>query len=114
MKIVTQLLQRKGWEVIPAVNGKIAIEKYEELCDTLSLILMDVQMPEMDGFTATENIRKLEEGTKRHIPILAMTAFAMKGDKEKCLAVGMDYYISKPINPTELYEIVEKYINDNS
>ncbi len=110
MKIITQLLQKKGWEVIPADNGKIAVEKYKEQCDNLKLVLMDVQMPEMDGLSATENIRKFEKGTKRHIPILAMTAFAMKGDKEKCLAAGMDYYISKPINPVELYEIVEKYI----
>ena len=72
---------------------------------------MDVQMPEMDGFTATESIREYEKGSSRHIPIIAMTAFAMKGDKEKCLAVGMDYYISKPIKPVEMYEIIEKYSN---
>ena len=111
MKIVTQLLQKKGWEVLPAVNGKIALEKYKEFQDSLTLVLMDVQMPEMDGFTATESIREYEKGSSRHIPIIAMTAFAMKGDKEKCLAVGMDYYISKPIKPVEMYEIIEKYSN---
>lgn len=110
MKIVTQLLQKKGWEVIPAENGKIAVEKYQEFGNELSLALMDVQMPEMDGFTATESIRKIESQSNYHLPIVAMTAFAMKGDKEKCLDAGMDYYITKPINPAELYETAEKYI----
>ncbi len=110
MKIVTQLLQKRNWEVIPAENGKIAVEKYEQNKSTLSLILMDVQMPEMDGFSATESIRSMEENTGETIPIVAMTAFAMKGDREKCLDAGMNYYISKPIKPVELYEIVEKYV----
>ena len=110
MKIITQLLQKKGWEVIAAENGKIAVDKYQELGSELNLVLMDVQMPVMDGFTATETIREMETKYGTHIPILAMTAFAMKGDKEKCLAVGMDYYITKPINPQELYSIVEKYV----
>ena len=111
MKIVTQLLQRKGWEVIAAENGKIALETYEQNQSSIDVILMDVQMPEMDGFMATESIRNIEQQTGKHTPILAMTAFAMKGDKEKCLAAGMDYYISKPINPSELYEVIEKFIN---
>lgn len=114
MKIVTQLLQKKGWEVIAAKNGKIAVEFYKQNQSNLNLILMDVQMPQMDGYTATENIRKIEQSSGNHIPIVAMTAFAMKGDREKCLAVGMDYYISKPINPTELYETVSAYINSKS
>lgn len=114
MKIVTQLLMKKNWEVIPAENGKVAVEYYKQNQDSIDLILMDVQMPEMDGLTATENIREFEQDTGKHIPIVAMTAFAMKGDKEKCLAVGMDYYISKPINPTELYEVVVKYTESSS
>mgnify|MGYP002629007466 CR=1 FL=1 len=111
MKIVTQLLQRKGWEVIPAENGEVAFELFKKNHGNINLILMDVQMPKMDGFTATENIRKSEQSLGGHTHIIAMTAFAMKGDKERCLAVGMDYYISKPINPTELYDAVNKYIN---
>lgn len=111
MKIVTQLLQRKGWEVIPAENGEVAFELFKKDHNNINLILMDVQMPKMDGFTTTENIRESEKSLGGHTPIIAMTAFAMKGDKERCLAVGMDYYISKPINPTELYETVSKYIN---
>jgi two-component system, sensor histidine kinase len=114
MKIVTQLLQKKNWEVIPAENGRIAVEKYQELSDNLSLILMDVQMPEMDGLSATERIRSIEKDTDKTTPIVAMTAFAMKGDKEKCLAAGMNYYISKPIKPAELYEVVEKYVYNKS
>mgnify|MGYP002725494343 CR=1 FL=1 len=114
MKIVTQLLQKKGWEVIPAENGKIAVERFKKNQGNLNLILMDVQMPQLDGFGATENIRKIEESSGGHTPIVAMTAFAMKGDKEKCLEAGMDYYITKPINPTELYETVSKYINSKS
>jgi len=114
MKIVTQLLLKKGWEIIPAENGKVAMETYSQNYKNIDIILMDVQMPEMDGFTATEEIRKFEQSTDKHTPIVAMTAFAMKGDKEKCLAVGMDHYISKPINPTELYEVVEKYIESSS
>ncbi len=112
MKIITQLLQKKGWEVIAAENGKIAVEIFEQNKDNIDVILMDIQMPEMDGFMATKSIRKIEEESSKQTPILAMTAFAMKGDKEKCLDAGMDYYISKPINPIELYKVIEKYINE--
>ncbi len=108
-KIVTQLLERKGWQVTAAENGKEALEAIEKEPNRFNLILMDVQMPEMDGFEATTSIRTLEKSTNTHIPIVAMTAFAMKGDKEKCLAVGMDHYVSKPVNPAELYAVVEKY-----
>jgi len=114
MKIVTQLLQKKGWEVIGAENGKIAVEIFEQNPNDIDVVLMDVQMPEMDGFMATGLIREFEKGSNKHTPILAMTAFAMKGDKEKCLNAGMDYYISKPVNPTELYKVIEKFINAKS
>ncbi len=71
------------------------------------IILMDVQMPEMDGFEATRSIREKEIITGGHIPIVAMTAHAMSGDREKCLAAGMDGYVSKPINTQELVENIE-------
>ncbi len=107
-KIVNQLLEKKGWHVDLAENGKQAFDKTKE--KKFDVILMDVQMPEMDGFDATRLIRKSEKEKEIHTPIIAMTAHAMKGDKEKCLAVGMDYYISKPVNPAELYKTIEKYI----
>lgn len=106
-KIVTQLLEKKGWVVKAAENGRIAFEMATS--QRYDLILMDVQMPEMDGFDATRNIRLAEKEKKYHTPIVAMTAHAMKGDREKCLAAGMDFYITKPVNPTELYETIEKF-----
>lgn len=106
-KIVIQLLGRKGYKVSIAVNGKEAVEKTKK--EKFNIILMDVQMPVMDGFDATKQIREYEKSEKIHTPIVAMTAHAMKGDKEKCIAVGMDYYISKPVNPEELYTTIEKF-----
>ncbi len=108
-KVITQFLERKAWGVHAVENGKQAVEALIKHPGRFSLVLMDVQMPVMDGFEATRQIRLAEGQHKRHIPIIAMTAHAMKGDKEKCLAAGMDYYLSKPVNPVELYEIVEKY-----
>ncbi|GAB1418319.1 hypothetical protein MASR2M12_10840 [Bacteroidales bacterium] len=106
-KIVVQLLEKKGWIVKVAENGRIAFEA--AATQRFDLILMDVQMPEMDGFDATRNIRIAEKDKSYHTPIIAMTAHAMVGDREKCLAAGMDYYISKPVNPSELYETIERF-----
>lgn len=106
-KIVVQLLEKKGWLVHAVENGRLAYESASK--NRYDLILMDVQMPEMDGFDATKNIRDFEADKDYHTPIVAMTAHAMKGDREKCLAAGMDYYITKPVNPNELYETVEKF-----
>jgi two-component system, sensor histidine kinase and response regulator len=72
---------------------------------------MDVQMPEMDGLEATAAIREKEKGSGIHQPIVALTAHAMKGDREKCLAGGMDGYLTKPIRPQELHEILEEYVS---
>jgi CheY-like chemotaxis protein len=110
-KIILQFLKRKGYKTTLAINGKIAVDTYKK--DKFDLVLMDVQMPEMDGYETTYFIRKHEELTKVHTPIVAMTAHAMKGDKEKCLAAGMDYYITKPINPNELYKIIDIYTKKN-
>ncbi|KAF0129630.1 MAG: histidine kinase [Bacteroidetes bacterium] len=106
-KIVIQLLEKKGWIVKAVENGKIAFEV--ATTQRFDLILMDVQMPEMDGFDSTRNIRIAEKDKSYHTPIVAMTAHAMIGDKEKCLAAGMDYYITKPVNPSELYETIERF-----
>lgn len=112
-KIVIQLLEKKGWLVKAVENGKIAYEVAST--QRFDIILMDVQMPEMDGFDATRNIRIAEKGKSYHTPIVAMTAHAMVGDKEKCLAAGMDYYITKPVNPAELYETIERFtLNQNN
>jgi CheY-like chemotaxis protein len=108
-KIVMQLLAKKGWIVTLVENGREALNAYVENAKSFNIILMDVQMPEMDGYTSTEKIREYEHINGGHAPIVAMTAFAMVGDKEKCLACGMDSYISKPISPNELYSTVLKY-----
>jgi CheY-like chemotaxis protein len=98
--IVTRILQRLGHALVIANNGKEALSLLAQ--QPFDLVLMDVQMPEMDGFLATEQIRKMERSTQTHIPIIAMTAHAMKGDRERCLSAGMDGYVSKPINAVEL------------
>jgi two-component system sensor histidine kinase/response regulator len=82
----------------------------EAALDQFDLVLMDVQMPQMDGFEVTAAIRKKEESNGRHLPIVAMTAHAMKGDRERCLAAGMDGYVSKPIQPKELFLVIESCV----
>jgi len=105
-KIVVQLLTKKGWEVTSAVNGIQALEKSNET--VFDLILMDVMMPEMDGFEATRQIRKNRDGKNVNTPIIALTANAMKGDREKCIATGMNDYISKPLHPEDVFRTIEK------
>ncbi|MCK9616841.1 MAG: response regulator [Lentimicrobiaceae bacterium] len=104
-KIIIGLLQKKDWEIVIAENGEEALEKVKQR--QFNVILMDVQMPKMDGFESTQKIREYEKALGIHTPIIAMTAHAMKGDKEKCLAAGMDYYISKPVDSKELFDIIE-------
>ncbi|MEK7406225.1 MAG: two-component regulator propeller domain-containing protein, partial [Acidobacteriota bacterium] len=104
-KMATRMLEKAGHQVTAARNGREALERFEQR--TFDLILMDVQMPEMDGLEATRAIRSKENGTGGRIPILAMTAHAMQGDRERCLEAGMDGYISKPVRPAELREAVE-------
>jgi len=94
--------------VVVANNGRHAVEALEAA--GVDLVIMDVQMPEMDGFEAAAHIRKVEEATLQHVPILAMTAHAMKGDKEKCMAAGMDGYLSKPIRPDDLHRAIEELV----
>ncbi len=105
-KVAQGLLKKEGHSVVVANNGLEALEKYR--AEHFDVILMDVQMPEMDGFEATAKIRSLEQGTERHIPIVALTAHAMKGYSEKCVAAGMDAYISKPIIIGEFRKILEE------
>ncbi len=108
-KLAATILQKMGHVVTIAQNGKEALSKIET--GRFDLVLMDVQMPEMDGFQATRAIREREKITGGHTPIFAMTAHAMSGDREKCLAEGMDGYISKPINPKELLENIDRLVS---
>jgi two-component system, sensor histidine kinase and response regulator len=104
-KLATKMLERMGHTVTVAANGIGALELLEKT--NFDLVLMDVQMPEMDGLEATKAFRDREKTVGGHVPIIAMTAYAMKGDKERCLESGMDGYISKPISGQELYETIE-------
>ncbi len=106
-KLASVLLGKKGYIVTVADNGRRALELLNSR--SFDLILMDVQMPEMDGLEATKKIRMQEKDTGRHLPIIAMTAYAMEGDREKCLEAGMDGYISKPINAEELYQAIQQF-----
>jgi CheY-like chemotaxis protein/HPt (histidine-containing phosphotransfer) domain-containing protein len=103
-KLAQGLLGREGHTVVLAHNGAEALAALER--DAFDLVLMDVQMPEVDGFQATAAIRRREAGTGRRTPILAMTAYAMKGDRERCLAAGMDGYVSKPVRARELFDAI--------
>jgi two-component system, sensor histidine kinase and response regulator len=104
-KLVVTLLEQRGHHAVTVVNGRDAAARAE--AESFDLILMDVQMPEMDGLEATAAIRERERNTGRHVPIVAMTAHAMAGDRERCLAAGMDAYIAKPLRPAELMATID-------
>ena len=106
-RFLTRLLEKGGHAVVTAGNGFEAIVAYES--GQFDLILMDVQMPLMDGFAAVEEIRQREQATGRRIPIVALTAHAMKGDEERCLEAGMDAYLSKPIQAKELRAVLDRF-----
>jgi CheY-like chemotaxis protein len=106
-KVVARLLEKLGHSVEITATGAQALAASTR--DPFDLILMDIQMPVMNGFDATQAIRESERGTGRHIPIVALTAHAMKDDREKCLAAGMDDYLGKPIQPRELASVLERW-----
>jgi two-component system sensor histidine kinase/response regulator len=108
-RLVTRLLEKRGHRVAIAGNGREALLVLEK--ERFDLVLMDLQMPEMDGFEATTAIRKKEKGTDIHQEIIALTAHAMAGDRERCLAAGMDGYLSKPIRPQELDTLLQEYVD---
>jgi light-regulated signal transduction histidine kinase (bacteriophytochrome)/CheY-like chemotaxis protein len=110
--LATRVLERRGHEVTVARNGTAALKALEK--QTPDLVLMDVQMPEMNGFEATAAIREGELKTGNHLPIIAMTAHAMSGDRERCLAAGMDGYVSKPIRADDLFAVVEQVLSTQS
>jgi CheY-like chemotaxis protein len=105
-KLVLRILEKQGHLVTVTANGRQAIEAWSK--ERFDIILMDVQMPQMTGYEATAEIRRGERASGQHIPIVAMTAHAMKGDREKCLDCGMDSYISKPVRAQDLLETLEK------
>ena len=104
--LATMQLTKLGFTVKTVENGQEAVEM--ALRDNYALIFMDCQMPVMDGFEATRTIRKAESTLGRHIPIVAMTANAMEGDRDKCISAGMDDYISKPVRIKNLREALER------
>jgi two-component system, sensor histidine kinase and response regulator len=103
-RLAVRLLEKKGHRVTVVNHGKEALTAIENA--SYDLALMDIQMPEMSGFEVTQRVRELERVAGGHLMIIAMTAYAMAGDREKCLEAGMDGYLSKPIHSTELYRVV--------
>jgi two-component system, sensor histidine kinase and response regulator len=107
-RLIARLLEKRGHRVTMVADGQETVEAVEK--DIYDLVLMDIQMPEMDGLEATAAIRKREAGTEVHVPIVALTAYAMKDDRDRCIAAGMDGYLSKPLRPQELDQLLEGYI----
>jgi two-component system sensor histidine kinase/response regulator len=109
--VARRLLEKRGHTVVVANNGREALAILEEdSFEGVGCVLMDVQMPEMDGLECTAIIRDREPVSRFHLPIIAMTADAMKGDEARCLAAGMDAYLSKPIKPDKLFELIDRYL----
>ncbi|HET9270319.1 MAG TPA: response regulator [Vicinamibacterales bacterium] len=108
-KLALAILAKEHYHAVVADSGQSALEIYRERGDAFDLILMDVQMPGMDGLETTGAIRQIEGGGRR-IPIIAVTARAMRGDRERCLAAGMDDYLAKPIHPAELLALLKRYL----
>ena len=108
-KLASRLLEKHGHNVVTAANGRQALERIE--AENFDIVLMDVQMPEIDGFEATATVRKMEEATGAHLPIVAMTAHAMQGDNQRCMAAGMDGYLAKPLDVKKLLEVVQAVLD---
>jgi CheY-like chemotaxis protein len=108
-RVAIYMLEKQGHQVTGTMNGEEALNAMEK--ENFELVLMDVQMPKMDGFQATRLIRAKERESGGHIPIIAITAHAMKGDRERCLEVGMDEYIAKPLNVKQLSETIARVMS---
>ncbi len=111
-KVIARMLAKLGWEVSVVNDGNAAVAKWAE--EKFDLILMDVQMPERDGLSATLTIREREREVGGHIPIVALTAYAMQGDRERCLAVGMDDYLPKPVRVEDLQKMIDRHTQSYS
>ncbi len=106
--VTSRLLEKYGFQTLAAHSGRAALEMLQ--WEPVDLVLMDVQMPDIDGLEATRRIRELEKKTGAHLPILAMTANAMQGDRDKCLSAGMDGYLAKPVQSDQLYQAIESLL----
>jgi len=105
-QVITRMLEKRGWDVTGVEDGQAAVEALIERA--FDIILMDIQMPVLDGLSAALAIRTRERDTGGHVPIVALTAYAMQGDRERCLAAGMDAYLPKPMRASELYAVIEE------
>jgi CheY-like chemotaxis protein len=112
--VASRLLSKRGHTVVIAADGRAALAALDEPGPAFDLILMDVQMPDMDGFEATKIIRAREHATGAHMPIIAMTAHAMKGDEQLCLAAGMDGYVAKPFDIDEVIATIDRVLSSAS
>lgn len=113
-RVAQAILRKRGHNVTTASNGRVAVDQAQSVESKFDVILMDIQMPVMDGMQATEAIRNLTDKSIAETPIIAMTAHAMQGDREACLAAGMDAYISKPLDAKRLVELTESIVLDPS
>ncbi len=111
-KLVARFLEKQGHSVVVSPNGQEALNAFAR--ESFDLILMDVQMPEMNGYETTRAIRSKERGTSKHVPIIALTAHALKGDREICLEAGMDDYLGKPVRLEHLVAVLERWSNHES
>jgi CheY-like chemotaxis protein/HPt (histidine-containing phosphotransfer) domain-containing protein len=116
MLFARKLLKKMGFETVDeAGNGIQALEKIESVNGQYDLVLMDCQMPEMDGFEACRTLREREKSLgRKRTPVIAMTAHAMEGDRNRCLEAGMDDYLSKPVNPDKLHAVLHQWLNKNN
>jgi two-component system, sensor histidine kinase and response regulator len=106
------LLEKHGFQVVVAGNGRAALSAISE--QNFDLVLMDVQMPELDGLQATRTLREIEKASGKNLPVVAMTAHAMQGDRDRCLAAGMTNYVSKPVRPEELFRVIDDVLAASS
>jgi len=105
--VIEGILEKQNHKLTIASCGKRALEILKK--EIFDIILMDIQLPEMDGFEATQKVRALEKKAERHTPVIAITAHALKGDRERCLAAGMDGYLAKPVRPQDLFHVLEEW-----